>query len=156
MGNWFSQVWEKLFAAKRDVRLLMIGLDNAGKSTILYKMKTNELVETGATIGFNSEEFQLKNFNIKVWDLAGQEKMRTVWKYYYSSVDGIVFVVDASSKERLGEAREEVQHLLADKELSTVPLLIFANKQDLPDSLSANEIYDVFQLQAIKQRKIKI
>jgi ADP-ribosylation factor-like protein 1 len=71
MGTWFSSVWEKIFSTNREMKLLMVGLDAAGKSTILYRMRTNELINPKPTIGFNLEEIKIKNVSIKVWDLSG-------------------------------------------------------------------------------------
>lgn len=105
----------------------MVGLDSAGKTTILYKMKHRELVSQAPTIGFNLDEVTINNVTIKVWDLSGQERMRGVWKYYYESVNGIVFVVDSSDEARIAEARDELHKILADSQ-KIVPLLIFANK----------------------------
>lgn len=96
MGNWFTGVWDRLFGEKRELKLVILGLDAAGKTTILNKMRFGELMTTAPTIGMNTEDIKIRNVNIKVFDLAGQEKMRNVWKYYYSSIDGIIFVLDAS------------------------------------------------------------
>ena len=101
MGNWFSNVWDRLFGEKRELKLVIVGLDAAGKTTILNKMRFDEFVPTAPTIGVNTEDIQIKNVNIKVFDLAGQEKMRNVWKYYYSSIEGIIFVLDSTRPDRI-------------------------------------------------------
>ncbi len=119
-----------------------MGLDEAGKSTILYKMRLDELVNTGPTIGYNSEEIKVKNVSIKVFDLAGQQKLRNMWKYYYSSIEGIIFVVDSSNVERLQEAKDELQHMLSNDEAQNVPVLVFANKQDMPKALKQEAIIE--------------
>ena len=113
-----------VFLAKADMnfKLVMIGLDSAGKTTILYKMKLDQQaksenpqgVATVPTIGYNLEEFEVKNVKIKVWDLSGQERMRPAWKYYFEHVNGVIFVVDAADRERIGEVREEVHQLLGE------------------------------------------
>ena len=136
MGNWFTRVWSRLFAAREEIKLLIVGLDAAGKTTILYRMRANELVSSKPTIGFNLEEISMKNVNVKAWDLSGQEKMRSVWKHYYTSVKGVIFVLDSSNIDRIPEARDELHAVLAEQELMHVPILILANKQDLPESLS--------------------
>lgn len=128
MGNWITNVWDRLFNEKREFKLVIIGLDAAGKTTILHKMRFDEIMPTAPTIGINTEDIQIKNINIKVFDLAGQEKMRNVWKYYYSSIEGIIFVLDASDRERIMEAKDEIQNLLQNEEAKQVPILIFANK----------------------------
>ena len=128
MGNWITNVWDRLFGEKRDMKIVVVGLDAAGKTTILNKMRFDEVMQTAPTIGVNTEDIQVKNVQIKVFDLAGQEKMRSVWKYYYSSIEGIIFVIDASNVERVQEAKDELLKLLANEEAKNVPCLIFANK----------------------------
>ena len=137
MGNWITNVWDRLFGEKREFKLVIVGLDAAGKTTILNKMRFDELVQTAPTIGMNTEDIQIRNVNIKVFDLAGQEKMRNVWKYYYPSVEGIIFVLDSSSSDRITEARDELLKLLANDEARSIPCLIFANKQDLPGAVKS-------------------
>jgi small GTP-binding protein len=143
MGNWFSNVWERLFGEKRELKLVIVGLDAAGKTTIINQMRFNEFGQTAPTIGVNTEDIQIKNVNIKVFDLAGQEKMRNVWKYYYSSIEGIIFVLDATRTDRVQDARDELLSLLANEEAKHIPVLVFANKQDLPSALKSNEIIDL-------------
>jgi small GTP-binding protein len=93
---------------------------------------------TVPTIGVNTEDITIKNVNIKVFDLAGQEKMRSVWKYYFSSIDGIIFVVDASGDQaKLTDARDELVSVLANEEAKRIPIMVFANKQDLPHALKS-------------------
>jgi small GTP-binding protein len=93
---------------------------------------------TVPTIGVNTEDITIKNVNIKVFDLAGQEKMRSVWKYYFSSIDGIVFVVDATGDQnKLADARDELMSVLANDEAKNIPVMILANKQDLPKALKS-------------------
>jgi len=128
MGAWMSNFWQNLFDQKQEMRLAIVGLDEAGKTTILYKMQLDEYVKVSATVGLNTEDVTIKNVNIKVFDLSGQEKLRKVWTYYYSSIEGIVFVVDCSKVERLPSAKEELHSLLANEELQSLPLLIFGNK----------------------------
>lgn len=101
MGNWITNVWDRLFGEKRELKLCIVGLDAAGKTTIINKMRFDELMPTAPTIGVNTEDIQIRNVNIKVFDLAGQEKMRNVWKYYYSSIEGIIFVLDSTRVDRI-------------------------------------------------------
>ncbi len=92
------------------------------------------------------EELQVNNVNMKIWDLSGQERMRSVWKHYYQSINGIVFVIDASDQNRLQESRDELHIILADKEIENVPILIFANKQDVEGSLGYAKIREELAL----------
>jgi len=95
MGIFFSRVFQKLFGSK-EVRILILGLDNAGKTTILYKLQneSDEDIQTIPTIGFNVETLSYKNIKFQVWDLGGQTSIRPYWRCYYPNTDAIIFVVD--------------------------------------------------------------
>merc|ERR1719456_220524 len=110
----------------------MIGLDGAGKTTILYQLKVGEVVKTIPTVGFNVETVRYKNIDFDVWDVGGQDKMRPLWNHYYKNARGVIFVVDSHDSNRLQEASRELEELLNQEELRDVPLLVFANKKDLP------------------------
>merc|ERR1711886_20153 len=117
---------------KEERRILMVGLDAAGKTTILYKLKLGEIVTTIPTIGFNVETVEYKNITFTVWDVGGQDKIRKLWRYYYQGTEGLIFVIDSSDRDRIEDAREELSKMLADEEMKDASLLVFANKQDLP------------------------
>jgi ADP-ribosylation factor protein 1 len=145
----------KLFTAllgKKEMRILMVGLDAAGKTTILYKLKLGEIVTTIPTIGFNVETVEYKNISFTVWDVGGQDKIRPLWRHYFQNTQGIIFVVDSNDRERISEAREELQRMLNEDELRDALLLVFANKQDLPNAMTAAEITDKLGLQGLRQR----
>ena len=107
MGFFFSKLWSKLLR-KKDVRILMVGLDAAGKTTILYQLKMGETVKTIPTIGFNVETLDYKGLNFTVWDVGGQDKIRVLWKHYYQNTDGLIFVVDSNDRERIEDARKYI------------------------------------------------
>ncbi|XP_048474908.1 ADP-ribosylation factor-like isoform X4 [Rhincodon typus] len=117
-----------LFSTK-EMRILMVGLDAAGKTTILYKLKLGEIVTTIPTIGFNVETVEYKNISFTVWDVGGQDKIRPLWRHYFQNTQGLIFVVDSNDKERMSEAREELMQMLGEDELHDAVLLVFANKQ---------------------------
>jgi len=132
---------------KIEMRVVTLGLDGAGKTTILFKLKQNEFVPTIPTIGFNVETLEFKNVKITLWDVGGQHKLRPLWKHYYLNTQAVIFVLDASNRERLGEAQSELVKLLSEKELKDASLLILANKQDAEaGAASIEEITDRFQL----------
>ena len=109
MGNLLSSIWSMLFQQDKEIKLALVGLDGSGKTTIVNKLVNASFNgETAPTIGIDTKEIQINNINIKVFDLAGQESMRNVWKYYFSSTEGIIFVIDASKPERLGDVKEEI------------------------------------------------
>jgi len=151
MGLTFSKVFGKLFG-KKDVRILMVGLDAAGKTTILYKLKLGEIVTTIPTIGFNVETVEYKNISFTVWDVGGQDKIRPLWRHYYQNTQGVIFVVDSNDRDRVGEARDELHRMLNEDELREAVLLVFANKQDLPNAMNAAEITDKLGLHSLRQR----
>ncbi|KAM4566749.1 ADP-ribosylation factor-like protein 14 [Odontesthes bonariensis] len=124
--------------SQRQAQVLMLGLDGSGKTTLLYKLKYNESVVTVPTVGFNVEtlETDRRSPELTVWDVGGQRKMRPHWRYHYSDTAGLVFVVDSWDEERLNEARKELHRALKYESLKGVPLVILANKQDLPGALS--------------------
>ncbi|KAG1461387.1 hypothetical protein G6F56_005743 [Rhizopus delemar] len=151
MGISFSSLFSELFG-KREMRILMVGLDAAGKTTILYKLKLGEIVTTIPTIGFNVETVEYKNISFTVWDVGGQDKIRPLWRHYFQNTQGIIFVVDSNDRDRISEARDELQRMLNEDELRDALLLVFANKQDLPNAMNAAEITDKLGLQSLRNR----
>nr|CCA21604.1 ADPribosylation factor family putative [Albugo laibachii Nc14] len=152
MGMAFSRVFERLFG-KKEMRILMVGLDAAGKTTILYKLKLGEVVTTIPTIGFNVETVEYKNISFTVWDVGGQDKIRPLWRHYYQNTQGLIFVVDSNDRDRIEATRDELHRMLNEDELRDSILLIFANKQDLPNAMSAAEMTDKLGLHALRNRK---
>eukprot|EP00727_Mastigamoeba_balamuthi_P006750 m51a1_g2696 putative adp-ribosylation factor (180) ;mRNA; r:786625-787364 len=152
MGVNFGKLFSKLFG-KKDMRILMVGLDAAGKTTILYKLKLGEIVTTIPTIGFNVETVEYKNINFTVWDVGGQDKIRPLWRHYFQNTQGLIFVVDSNDRERISEAHDELDKMLKEDELRDAVLLVFANKQDLPQAMSVAEITDKLGLHQIRNRK---
>ncbi|CRG99070.1 ADP-ribosylation factor, putative [Plasmodium relictum] len=151
MGLYVSRLFNRLFQ-KKDVRILMVGLDAAGKTTILYKVKLGEVVTTIPTIGFNVETVEFRNISFTVWDVGGQDKIRPLWRHYYSNTDGLIFVVDSNDRERIDDAREELHRMINEEELKDAIILVFANKQDLPNAMSAAEVTEKLQLNTIRER----
>merc|ERR1712134_72755 len=151
MGLTVSNLLNRLFA-KRQMRILMVGLDAAGKTTILYKLKLGEIVTTIPTIGFNVETVEYKNISFTVWDVGGQDKIRPLWRHYFQNTQGLIFVVDSNDRDRIGEARDEMSRMLNEDELRDAVLLVFANKQDLPNAMNAAEITDKLGLHSLRQR----
>uniref|UniRef100_A0A8C8DCN6 ADP-ribosylation factor-like protein 14 n=1 Tax=Oryzias sinensis TaxID=183150 RepID=A0A8C8DCN6_9TELE len=119
---------------KKQAQVLMLGLDGSGKTTLLYKLKYNECVVTVRTVGFNVETLETDRSSpeLTVWDVGGQRKMRPHWKHYYPDTAGLMFVVDSWDEKRQDEACKELHRVLRNKSLKEVPLVILANKQDLP------------------------
>merc|ERR1712048_950550 len=108
---------------KQEMRILMVGLDAAGKTTILYKLKLGEVGTTIPTIGFNVETVEYKNLKFTVWDVGGQDKIRPLWRHYYQGTNGVIFVVDSNDRDRIEDAREELAGLLSADEMRDAALL---------------------------------
>eukprot|EP00619_Florenciella_sp_RCC1007_P008794 CAMPEP_0205923010 /NCGR_PEP_ID=MMETSP1325-20131115/15428_1 /ASSEMBLY_ACC=CAM_ASM_000708 /TAXON_ID=236786 /ORGANISM="Florenciella sp., Strain RCC1007" /LENGTH=186 /DNA_ID=CAMNT_0053291137 /DNA_START=18 /DNA_END=578 /DNA_ORIENTATION=+ len=153
MGLLISRMMDKLFAGIPDSRILLLGLDAAGKTTILYKLKLGENLQTIPTIGFNVETVAYKNLNFTMWDVGGQAKIRALWKHYFTGTDALIFVVDSNDRERVGQARDELMALLNDAELRQASLLVFANKQDLPNAMSSAELASKLGLNDLRARQ---
>ncbi|EGD80568.1 rARL1 [Salpingoeca rosetta] len=151
MGGFFSSVFSRLFGEK-ERRILILGLDGAGKTTILYRLQVGEVVSTIPTIGFNVETVTFKNLKFQVWDLGGQTSIRPYWRCYYSNTDAIIYVVDSSDKERMGISKSELLSMLEEEELKDAVLLVMANKQDLPGALSPAKVSEALGLQALRNR----
>ena len=139
MGLYFSKKWAKILG-KKDIRILMLGLDGAGKTTMLSKFKIGEIVKLPSIIGFNVEILSYKGLSFTVWDIGGQDKIRELWKHNYPNTDGLIFVVDSNNRNRIGDAAEELKKILSEEELKDCPILVFANKQDLDNSLHPSEV----------------
>ncbi|KAK9761706.1 ADP-ribosylation factor, Arf Arf6 [Basidiobolus ranarum] len=151
MGASLSRILSKLFGNK-EMRILMLGLDAAGKTTILYKLKLNQSVTTIPTVGFNVESVTYKNVKFNVWDVGGQDKIRPLWRHYYTGTQGLIFVVDSHDQDRIDEARQELHRILSDREMKDCLLLIFANKQDLPEAMSPTEMTEKLGLHKMSAR----
>ena len=148
MGNFVSG-FSGLFQTKEETRILMVGLDAAGKTTILYKLKLGEIVTTIPTIGFNVETLEYKSISFTTWDVGGEDKIRPLWRHYYQNTTHIIFVVDSNDRDRIQEAKNELFIMLREEELRGIPILVFANKQDLPNAMSVVEVTDKLELNSI-------
>lgn len=105
------------------------------------RLQSGYLLNFAPTVGFNVETVEYKNISFTVWDVGGQDKIRPLWRHYFQNTQGIIFVVDSNDRERVSEAREELQRMLNEDELREALLLVFANKQDLPVSLLVSRAF---------------
>ena len=127
MGIFFTKLSDllTLWGNTTPSKILLLGLDNAGKTTILYKIKLNENISTIPTIGFNVEEVSpCKGVTFTVWDVGGQKKIRNLWNYYYQGTQGLIYVIDSSDIERLEEANEQMHSILENDCMRGVPVVI--------------------------------
>ena len=147
-----------LFKSKKHSRILMFGLDGAGKTSILYQFKLSDLVKTTQTIGFNLETIKYKELFLTIWDIGGHNifydnECRILCKHYFQNTDGIIFVIDCNDKERFGKANKALLEIINNEELKNIPLLIFGNKQDLKEAISPDELIKFLEMKKIKNNK---
>ena len=123
---------------QKEARILVLGLDNAGKTTILKKLSGEDISKIMPTQGFNIKSLIQEGFKLNVWDIGGQKTIRGYWSNYFENTDGLIFVIDSSDRKRLQETGKELSELIEDEKLAGIPLLVFANKQDLLQALPAD------------------
>jgi|TARA_B110000091_G_C13722782_1_gene435539 small GTP-binding protein len=151
MGHVYSKLEEWWMSFQNETEILILGLDNAGKTAVLYALQLGEPLEcTVPTIGFNVETVAVGNITIKMWDIGGQTKLRALWPHYFEKANGVVFVVDSNDVGRVSVARAELHALLSSKELVGKPFLILANKQDLPLAMSKEKMVKELRLDVVR------
>jgi small GTP-binding protein len=151
MGQVLSRLQWLWDSFQRETGVLILGLDNAGKTATLYALHLGEpMPYTVPTIGFNVEAIRVGNLDIKMWDIGGQDRFRALWPHYFGQTDGIAFVVDSADRDRFEIVRDELHRLMSHKDLVGKPFLILANKQDLPRSANKEELIRELQLKAVK------
>ncbi|XP_041813045.1 putative ADP-ribosylation factor-like protein 5C [Chelmon rostratus] len=133
----------------REHKVILVGLDNAGKTTVLYQFLTKEAVHTSPTIGSNVEEIIVRNTHFLVWDIGGQESLRASWYSYYCNTEIVIVVVDSTDRERLTLTKDELHRMLSHEDLQNAAILILANKQDVKGSMTAAEISQCLTLDSI-------
>jgi len=144
-----------LFAPRKSkVRVICVGLDNSGKSTVInyLKPKKSTAAEVVPTVGFSVEEFAKGNLGFTVFDMSGQGRYRNLWEHYYKDCSGIIFTVDSCDKIRMCVAKDELLTLLNHADLRNVPIVFFANKMDLPTSLTPVECVQQLELDQITDK----
>jgi small GTP-binding protein len=152
MGGIVSSI-SAWISGKIEVRVLILGIDSAGKTTMLYSLSLRpERREIVPTVAFNIETVELGKLRLQIWDLGGQIGLRRYWRLYFPNSDGIVFVIDSADRERIDLCAEQLRAALAEEELRGVPVVIMANKQDLADAMKTEEVSQRLGLANIKNR----
>ena len=151
MGIAISSLWNSLFG-QEELKICILGLDNAGKTTLTYQMTMGQAISTAPTVGSNTESFTYKNLKFLLWDVGGQASLRSSWSSYLTNADAIVFVFDSTDSERIGLAREELHKLTGDESISKAPILIFANKQDVVGCMKPAEISESLSLTQLRMQ----
>ncbi|GAA5874890.1 hypothetical protein JCM3774_006560 [Rhodotorula dairenensis] len=131
---------------ERQVRVLMLGLDNAGKTTICKALLGEDVDQVSPTLGFNIRTIVHRGYTLNVWDIGGQTSLRPYWRNYFEQTDAVVWVVDSSDRARMDDCKRELHGLLQEERLMGASLLVFANKQDIRGAMSSDEISQALDL----------
>ncbi|NXG66458.1 ARL11 protein, partial [Hemiprocne comata] len=138
----------------RDARVVMLGLDFAGKSTLLYKLKSGQAVETCPTVGFNVESLQTPcHISFTLWDVGGQGSLRASWPDYLEDTNTLIFVLDSADTARLPEATAALEEALSHPSMAGVPVLLLANKQEVPGALAPAELGERLRWGRLEERR---
>ena len=166
MGNYMEKAFpvRACYTLSEPVnnRILMLGLDAAGKTSLLQRALAKENVEpefdVNPTVGFNVEMCQfdrIKRATYALWDVGGQDKIRSLWRHYYAGASGLIFVIDSTDVDRIEEASEALNSILGDQDMKSTPVLIFANKQDSENAMTVEEITKKIGIKDIPQERRK-
>eukprot|EP01083_Nonionella_stella_P076460 208359_1 len=146
----------KLKKTDKELRLLVLGLDNAGKTSCMKKLSDEEISHIMPTQGFNIKSISQDGFKLNVWDIGGQKSIRPYWRNYYDNSDALIYVIDSADRRRVEESGIELNSLIEDEKLAGIPVLVLANKQDLINAMSAKELAETLMLHTIRDRQWQI
>ncbi|XP_050413374.1 ADP-ribosylation factor-like protein 6 [Patella vulgata] len=141
---------------KKEANVLVVGLDNSGKTTILNQLKPDDTKahDIVPTVGFNVEKFATKSLSFTAFDMSGQGRYRNLWEHYYRECHGVIFVVDSSDKLRMVVAKDELDQLLQHPDVKNrrIPILFFANKMDMREAVSSVKCSSLMGLELIRDK----
>ncbi|CAO3696894.1 unnamed protein product [Umbelopsis ramanniana] len=135
---------------EKEMRILMLGLDNAGKTTILKRINGEPIDTISPTLGFNIKTLEHGPYKLNIWDVGGQKSIRSYWRNYFEQTDALVWVVDSADRLRVDDCRQELAQLLQEERLAGATLLVFANKQDIPSAMTDLQLKEALDLDSIK------
>jgi len=138
--DWFWGLLAQFGLANKSGKIVFLGLDNAGKTTLLHLLRDDRVAQHLPTQKPTMEELTMGNIKFRTYDLGGHEIARRLWRDYYAQVDAVVFMIDTAARERFSESKIELDELLAGEDLKDVPFLILGNKIDIPGAASEEEI----------------
>ncbi|KAI9112013.1 hypothetical protein K1719_016909 [Acacia pycnantha] len=158
MFTLFYGLWKYMFS-KIEFHVLILGIDKAGKTTLLEKLKSTYSNLEGLppdrivpTVGLNIARIEVSNAKLVFWDLGGQPGLRSIWEKYYEEAHAVIFVIDAACPSRFEDSKSALEKVLRHEDLQGAPLLILANKQDLPEAISAEELGRYLDLKKLDER----
>uniref|UniRef100_A0A023FAW5 ADP-ribosylation factor-like protein 2 n=3 Tax=Triatoma TaxID=30075 RepID=A0A023FAW5_TRIIF len=146
----FLSTLKKMRQKEKEMRILILGLDNAGKTTILKLLNGDDPTTISPTLGFNIKTICYDKYVLNLWDVGGQKSLRSYWKNYFECTDGVIWVVDSTDSTRIADCKAELHSLILEERLVGASLLVLANKADLPGCLSLEEIRDTLELDKIE------
>ncbi|XP_022649074.1 ADP-ribosylation factor-like protein 8B-A [Varroa jacobsoni] len=147
--------WIKSLFWKEEMELTLVGLQYSGKTTFVNVISSEKFSEDMIpTVGFNMRKITKGNVTIKMWDIGGQPRFRSMWERYCRGVNAIVYMVDAADRDKIEPARNELHTLLDKPQLAEIPVLVLGNKRDLPDALDEKDIIEQMNLGAVTDREI--
>ncbi|KAL2632788.1 hypothetical protein R1flu_004267 [Riccia fluitans] len=148
-------IFRKFSTSKREeTKILLLGLESAGKSSCLAFLCNEDLAKIVPTRGFIIKSLLHDSYRLNIWDVGGQRSLRPYWINCVTRADALIYVVDSADRDRHKEAANELSQLLAEQRFIGVPLLVFANKQDLLNALSAAELLEVLELSLVVDRSV--
>jgi ADP-ribosylation factor-like protein 8 len=156
MGIWEAFLnWLRSLFFKQEMELSLIGLQNAGKTSLVNVITTGGYTEDMIpTVGFNMRKVSKGNVTIKLWDLGGQPRFRTMWERYCRGVSAIVYVVDAADRDNILISKNELHDLLSKPSLDGIPLLVLGNKIDKPEAVSKQQLVSLMGLTSLSDREV--
>ncbi|KAM0299498.1 hypothetical protein ACHAPM_007542 [Fusarium culmorum] len=140
----------------KEMRILMLGLDNAGKTTIVKKVMGEDVNTVSPTLGFIIKTIDYLGYKLNIWDVGGQKTLRSYWRNYFEKTDALIWVVDATDRLRIQDCRDELQGLLLEERLAGASLLVFANKTDVSGCMTEAEILSELELESIRTHRWNI
>lgn len=147
--------WFRSLFWKEEMELTLVGLQNSGKTTFVNVIASGQFTEDMIpTVGFNMRKITKGNVTIKLWDIGGQPRFRSMWERYCRGVNAILFMVDAADEDKLEASRNELMQLLDKAQLDAIPVLVLGNKKDLPGALDERQLIERMNLSAIQNREI--
>jgi GTP-binding protein SAR1 len=146
--DWFKSLLSQFGLAQKKGKIIFLGLDNAGKTTLLHVMRDDRVAAHQPTFHPQNDELVIEGCKFRTFDLGGHQAARMIWSEYFSNVDGIIYMVDASDPRRFHESAEELRQLFESPELANVPIAVLGNKIDIPNAASEDDLRSAFGLQA--------